>query len=296
MTLPHPLPDDLVELIARRFRVLGEPMRIKLLDRLREGEASVNELSRGARRLATERLQAPRGPGRGRHPRPPQGRNLRLLPDRRRGRLRALRAGLRLGAAAAARAQRARRRRESLDAQAGAVGAMTAPQRHRLPACGRAPRSGRADRPPRPLDGRPRPRRRDRLGHCRARARRLRAEGRDRFVRRRLAGQRLRVGAGAPADPDQLRRAFQLGADGRRPLAEADRLRRRAFGRPSPASRRSFARTHRSRRCSRRARARASPRTDTPPSSWPAPRATRRQWSPPSTRSNRSSRPPARPT
>ncbi len=45
MPLPHPLPADLVELIARRFRVLGEPMRIRLLDRLREGEASVNELS-----------------------------------------------------------------------------------------------------------------------------------------------------------------------------------------------------------------------------------------------------------
>jgi DNA-binding transcriptional ArsR family regulator len=45
MTLPHPLPDELVELIARRFRVIGEPMRIKLLDRLREGEASVNELA-----------------------------------------------------------------------------------------------------------------------------------------------------------------------------------------------------------------------------------------------------------
>ena len=45
MTLPQPLPDDLVELVARRFRVLGEPMRIKLLDRLRAGEASVNELA-----------------------------------------------------------------------------------------------------------------------------------------------------------------------------------------------------------------------------------------------------------
>jgi DNA-binding transcriptional ArsR family regulator len=45
MGLPHPLPDDLAELIARRFRVLAEPTRIKLLDRLREGEASVNELS-----------------------------------------------------------------------------------------------------------------------------------------------------------------------------------------------------------------------------------------------------------
>jgi DNA-binding transcriptional ArsR family regulator len=35
----------LVDLIARRFRLLAEPMRIKLLDRLREGEASVNELA-----------------------------------------------------------------------------------------------------------------------------------------------------------------------------------------------------------------------------------------------------------
>jgi DNA-binding transcriptional ArsR family regulator len=43
--LPRPVPDELVELIARRFRVLGEPLRIKLLDRLRDGEASVNELS-----------------------------------------------------------------------------------------------------------------------------------------------------------------------------------------------------------------------------------------------------------
>ena len=45
MKLPHPLPEDLVELIARRFRVLGEPMRIRLLDRLRDGEATVGELS-----------------------------------------------------------------------------------------------------------------------------------------------------------------------------------------------------------------------------------------------------------
>ncbi len=42
--MPSPVPDDLVELIARRFRVLGEPMRIKLLDRLRDGAASVAEL------------------------------------------------------------------------------------------------------------------------------------------------------------------------------------------------------------------------------------------------------------
>ena len=42
--VPHPLPDPLVELVAERFRVLGEPMRIKLMDRLRDGEASVGEL------------------------------------------------------------------------------------------------------------------------------------------------------------------------------------------------------------------------------------------------------------
>lgn len=41
---PRPLPDDLVALIAQRFRVLGEPMRLKLLDRLRGGEATVAEL------------------------------------------------------------------------------------------------------------------------------------------------------------------------------------------------------------------------------------------------------------
>jgi DNA-binding transcriptional ArsR family regulator len=44
MALPSPLPDPLVELIAQRFRVLGEPMRIKLLDRLRDGPATVGEL------------------------------------------------------------------------------------------------------------------------------------------------------------------------------------------------------------------------------------------------------------
>ena len=43
--IAHPLPDDLVELIADRFRALAEPTRIKLLDRLREGEATVLELT-----------------------------------------------------------------------------------------------------------------------------------------------------------------------------------------------------------------------------------------------------------
>jgi DNA-binding transcriptional ArsR family regulator len=42
--VPHPLPEPLVELIAQRFGCLAEPMRIKLLDRLRDGEATVGEL------------------------------------------------------------------------------------------------------------------------------------------------------------------------------------------------------------------------------------------------------------
>jgi DNA-binding transcriptional ArsR family regulator len=44
VTVPHPLPDGLVALIAERFRVLADPMRLKLLDRLREREACVAEL------------------------------------------------------------------------------------------------------------------------------------------------------------------------------------------------------------------------------------------------------------
>lgn len=45
MPLPRPIPDPLVELIAHRLRVLGQPLRIKLLDRLQSGEASVQELA-----------------------------------------------------------------------------------------------------------------------------------------------------------------------------------------------------------------------------------------------------------
>lgn len=45
MSLPHPLPEDLAELIARRFRALGDPLRIRVLDLLRDGEMSVNALA-----------------------------------------------------------------------------------------------------------------------------------------------------------------------------------------------------------------------------------------------------------
>jgi DNA-binding transcriptional ArsR family regulator len=44
MTLTHPLPEKVVELIAYRFRVIGEPTRIRLLELLRDGELTVTEL------------------------------------------------------------------------------------------------------------------------------------------------------------------------------------------------------------------------------------------------------------
>jgi len=44
-SFPHPIPDELVELVARRFHLLAEPMRLRLLDRLRGGEATVQQLA-----------------------------------------------------------------------------------------------------------------------------------------------------------------------------------------------------------------------------------------------------------
>lgn len=43
--VPHPLPEELAELIAERFRVIGEPMRIRLLDALRAGPRTIGELT-----------------------------------------------------------------------------------------------------------------------------------------------------------------------------------------------------------------------------------------------------------
>ena len=40
----RPLPPELVELVAARFRTLGEPIRIRLLQALRAGERTVGEL------------------------------------------------------------------------------------------------------------------------------------------------------------------------------------------------------------------------------------------------------------
>lgn len=40
----RPLPPELVELVAARFRILGEPIRIRLLQELQAGERTVGEL------------------------------------------------------------------------------------------------------------------------------------------------------------------------------------------------------------------------------------------------------------
>lgn len=45
MAIPHPLTDELAELIARRFRALADPLRVRILDLLRDGELSVSELA-----------------------------------------------------------------------------------------------------------------------------------------------------------------------------------------------------------------------------------------------------------
>ncbi len=45
MALPHPLPPELADVIARRFHLVGEPLRIRLLDLLRDGEAAVSALA-----------------------------------------------------------------------------------------------------------------------------------------------------------------------------------------------------------------------------------------------------------
>ena len=45
MDLPRPIPADLAELIAQRLRVIGDPIRIRTLDVLRDGERSVAEIA-----------------------------------------------------------------------------------------------------------------------------------------------------------------------------------------------------------------------------------------------------------
>lgn len=43
--LPHPVPVELAEVIAQRFRVIGDSTRIRVLDALRQEELSVGQLA-----------------------------------------------------------------------------------------------------------------------------------------------------------------------------------------------------------------------------------------------------------
>jgi DNA-binding transcriptional ArsR family regulator len=45
MALPDVISSELAELIAARMRVIGDPMRIRILDLLRGGELSVGQLT-----------------------------------------------------------------------------------------------------------------------------------------------------------------------------------------------------------------------------------------------------------
>ena len=43
--VPHPLPPVVVDVVAARFRALGDPTRIRILDRLRDGGRTATELA-----------------------------------------------------------------------------------------------------------------------------------------------------------------------------------------------------------------------------------------------------------
>ena len=45
METASPLPDPLIEMVAYRFRVIGEPMRIRVLEQLHDHGATVGELA-----------------------------------------------------------------------------------------------------------------------------------------------------------------------------------------------------------------------------------------------------------
>lgn len=55
MALPKVITPELAELIAVRLRVIGDPMRIRILDLLRSGELSVGQVSE---RLGTSQQNA----------------------------------------------------------------------------------------------------------------------------------------------------------------------------------------------------------------------------------------------
>lgn len=55
MAIPSPIPPELADVIAARLRVIGDPVRIRILDMLREEELSVSEITE---RLGTSQQNA----------------------------------------------------------------------------------------------------------------------------------------------------------------------------------------------------------------------------------------------
>lgn len=55
MAIPSPIPPELADIIAARLRVIGDPVRIRILDMLREEELSVSEITE---RLGTSQQNA----------------------------------------------------------------------------------------------------------------------------------------------------------------------------------------------------------------------------------------------
>ncbi len=47
MNVPHPIPPALADMIAERFQLLSEPMRIRILDLLQDGPLSVSVIATG---------------------------------------------------------------------------------------------------------------------------------------------------------------------------------------------------------------------------------------------------------
>jgi DNA-binding transcriptional ArsR family regulator len=45
MDVPHPIPHDLAIELAQRFRLLSDPTRLRILDLLRDGEHTVQQLA-----------------------------------------------------------------------------------------------------------------------------------------------------------------------------------------------------------------------------------------------------------
>ena len=45
IVLPHPLPPEYARSVADRFRLLGDPTRLRLIDLLRDGERTVGSLA-----------------------------------------------------------------------------------------------------------------------------------------------------------------------------------------------------------------------------------------------------------